>query len=439
MKKNSALFIALFALVIISACKKDGGGGATEPEPTVTPVGTNDGIAVTKTIGSAGGTIVSDDGELELIIPSGALTTNTDITIQPITNNVPTGRGKAYRLTPDGQQFSKDITLKFHYTEAEAAMTEPEYMQVAFQNSDGTWKVVENVTNDAASKTVSAKVSHFTDFTEFDILRLVPSSLYLKPGESGTFEVSYAGMSTDGKITFALGVIANDITWKVNGSTGGNSANGSIQSTSRIAAKYTAPATAPAINPVTISAEINIPFVVNGQSFNKGILTGNAFITGNNYGIVIEHELTLGIGTGEKFVMKDRLSFNVHVVGFQGMVDNLQNSVPTVQKIEESPVGCVTTFTQLGSGPLHVGNAGKISVTLNPIDKVVYIGPKTPLTEFVHPIIHTACPGVTPGDNELPIAYKGMANFEFNDSGQAQVVDQSVPGFKLIITITPIN
>jgi hypothetical protein len=438
MKKKFVLIILVAALAM-TACKK-GGGGAATVEPSVTPVGTNDGTPVTKTIGSGGGSILSADGEVELVVPPGALSANTDITIQPITNDIPSGRGKAYRFTPDGQQFSKDVTIKFHYTEEEAAMTKPEYMQVAFQNADGTWQVVEKVTNDVASKTVSAMVNHFTDFTEFDILRLVPPSLYLKPNQSGTFEVSFAGMSTDGRITFALGVLANDITWKVNGTTGGNSANGTIQSTNRVTARYTAPAAAPAMNPVTISADINIPFVVNGQSFNKGVLTGQAFITGANYGVLIEHELTFEIGTGEKFVMKDRLSFNVHLVGgLQAIVDNLENSVPTVQKTVESPVGCVTTFTRVGTGQLNVSSVDKIGVTVNPIDGTVYIGPTAMLTEHVLPIIHTACPGVTPGTNELPIAFMGMPTFEFKDSGQPQVINENVPNLKQKITITPMN
>jgi hypothetical protein len=437
MKKNLVLIILVVA-ASLAACKKGGGGGAPEVEPSVTAVGTNDGTAVTKTIGSAGGTIASDDGEVELVIPSGALTTNTDITIQPITNNIPSGRGKAYRLTPDGQQFAKDVTIKFHYTEEEAAMTKPEYMQVAFQNADGTWKVVDNVTNDIANKTLSASVNHFTDFVEFDILRLEPPSLYLKPNEAGTFQISMAGMSQDGRITFALEILNSDVVWKVNGVTGGNNEHGKIQSTNRISARYTAPATAPAINPAAISAVVNIPFIVDGQRFNQGILTGSAFITGNNYAVAVESELTFVIGTLEKFVMKDRASFRIHLVGIQAIVDNIQNNDPTVHKIEDGPAGCVTTFTRVGTGTLHLSDVSQIAVGVNPIDKTVYFSAGIQ-PAGVFPIIHTACPGVTPGTNELPIAMSGVPNFEFNDSGQQQIIDQSGPNLKLKITITPLN
>src|SRR5215211_4697592 len=134
MKKNIVPVILVIAAAFAACSKGSGGGGTPKVEPSVTTVGTNSGTAVTKTIGSSGGTVVSDDGEVELIIPSGALSANTDITIQPITNNIPTGR-TSYRFTPNGQQFAKDVTIKFHYEENDVAATKPEYMQVAFQNA----------------------------------------------------------------------------------------------------------------------------------------------------------------------------------------------------------------------------------------------------------------------------------------------------------------
>src|SRR5687767_14935758 len=116
MKKNFVLLL-LFTATIVVSCKKDGGGGGLDVTPAVTPVGANDGTPISKTIGSGGGGITSSDGEMELIIPAGALTADTEITIQPIANNAPNGRGKAYRCTPNGLQFAKDITIKLKYTE----------------------------------------------------------------------------------------------------------------------------------------------------------------------------------------------------------------------------------------------------------------------------------------------------------------------------------
>lgn len=436
MKKN--ILIVMMLAAALAGCSKGGGGGAPVVEPQKTPVGTNDGTAVTKTIGTAGGTVLSDDGEIELIIPAGALAANTDISIQPITNNAPNGRGKAYRCTPDGQQFAKDITIKFHYTEEEAAATKPEYMRVAFQESDGTWKVIESITNDVAGKSISAKVNHFTDFTEFDIMRLVPPSLYLKSGETKAIEISFAGMSTDGKLTSSLAILANPVVWKANGVQGGNSETGTLSEVNKIKQNFKAPASVPAINPVTISAELNIPFVIDGQSFNKGILTGSAYITGNNYGVIIEHEYTFQIGTLEKFMMKDKVSFNIHIVGTQGIVDNLENSTPTITKIAESPAGCVTEFTRKGTGTLHVDDVGSIDVFVNPLDKIIYVS-SDGFTGLELPIIRTVCNGGPPGINELPIAFWGFQSFEINDNGQSQFINETEPNSKTTITITPMN
>src|SRR4030081_2081144 len=65
-------------------------------------IGTPDGKQVSKDIGATGGTIVSDDGRIELIFPPGALTSTTSISIQPTTNAAPNGTGKAYAFEPSG-------------------------------------------------------------------------------------------------------------------------------------------------------------------------------------------------------------------------------------------------------------------------------------------------------------------------------------------------
>ena len=75
--------------------------------PDSTGFGMPDGQLVSKEIGPAGGTIISDDGRVGLIFPADALTANTTISIQPITNLAPNGAGKAYDFEPSGIQFKK--------------------------------------------------------------------------------------------------------------------------------------------------------------------------------------------------------------------------------------------------------------------------------------------------------------------------------------------
>jgi hypothetical protein len=206
------MFLGLLCMAL-PCCKKDSAPNH-ESKPVLTPVGVNDGTAVTKTIGAGGGTVISGDGQMEVIIPAGALSANTDIVIQPITNNAPNGRRKAHRCLPDGLQFSKNITLKFHYTEAEAAATKPEYMMVAFHNADGHWQVVEDVDNDVANNVVSAYVNHFTDFTGFDVMRIQPAVLYLKPGQTGEYALSFTGMALVHRILLLGELLEKPETWK---------------------------------------------------------------------------------------------------------------------------------------------------------------------------------------------------------------------------------
>ena len=77
--------------------------------PDSTAFGIPNGNVSKKEIGQAGGTIISDDGKVELIFPAAALTGNTNISIQPTTNPLPYGAGKAYQFEPSGIQFKKPV------------------------------------------------------------------------------------------------------------------------------------------------------------------------------------------------------------------------------------------------------------------------------------------------------------------------------------------
>jgi hypothetical protein len=437
MIRTNAVYVwVLASAVSLLACKKDG-GGTPDLKPAVTDVGTNDGTAVTKTIGSAGGAMASDDGEMELIIPPGALAANTGITIQPISNNAPNGRRKAYRCTPDGQQFAKDITIKFHYTDEDAAATEPEYMMVAFQKDDGTWQVLENVQNDEANNVISVYTNHFTDFTAFDIMRIEPASLYLKTNETGEYKVTAAGISQLNGVLLIGALLDRPETWKANGVTGGNSTYGTIvANANQTRGVYTAPATAPATNPVIISAEIDFPFVVDGQRFNHGILTAHAFIIGGRYAVDVETSNEMAIGTGEVFVMKDHARFTVNLVAAGGTVTDMQNSPATFQKTANSTAGCNTTIELSGTGPLNLRDSDVTGVTAFGGD--VYVGFGTH-SSVVNPKFLISCPGVTPKVNEVAIPDFSGVSFTFKDNKQVQVFENGANGQYVKYTVTALQ
>ncbi|HEY5919725.1 MAG TPA: hypothetical protein VIU13_20035, partial [Chryseolinea sp.] len=186
---------SIFLVIAIAfCCSEEEPNSSNIPvdyEPAITPVGTPAGDPVAKTIGASGGSIASPDGVMELVIPAGALTVNTDITIQPITNESPGGIGLAYDLLPDGTTFNKPATLTFRYTDEDINGSLPEFLSIAHQNSDGAWvSDIQNQMLDTDAQKISLDIAHFTPFrmgTDFARITAIP--YILKPGESALVDV----------------------------------------------------------------------------------------------------------------------------------------------------------------------------------------------------------------------------------------------------------
>src|ERR1700733_6919046 len=92
--KNMRKYIIIPGLTVIflfAACKKTIDSLTNQlqtvtQQPATTSIGSATGNAVSKTIGSSGGSITSEDGKLELIVPAGAVNSDTVFSIQPISN-----------------------------------------------------------------------------------------------------------------------------------------------------------------------------------------------------------------------------------------------------------------------------------------------------------------------------------------------------------------
>ena len=130
--------------------------------PDSTAIGTPDGTLVSKEIGPTGGTIVSDDGRVELIFPADALTATTVISIQPTTNPAPNGTGKAYQFEPSGIQFKKPVQIIFHYTDEEAETCPADLMGFALQDHTGKWTFIDYDDWDSTGKTLKGFIQHFS-------------------------------------------------------------------------------------------------------------------------------------------------------------------------------------------------------------------------------------------------------------------------------------
>ncbi|MNS04911.1 hypothetical protein D3C72_363000 [compost metagenome] len=255
----------LLLLVIVSSCTDKPGDDPGPMIPftnqgVIRPLGEIAGVATSKIIGAEGGTIVSADGGIEVTIPAGALATNTTISVQPITNTNQCGEGTAYRLTPHGQQFNKPAIIKFHYTAEQVPCVEA--LGISYQDNIGRWKAVGGVAVDAVNKTITAKTTHFSDWSFFEAFELLPNKSFINPGEKVTLKLThYLGESeelmlvplwpdgTEKFLTEGKELQSKYIDeWKLVG-------EGTLTPQS-VKAEYTAPAKIPAKNPATISVRI---------------------------------------------------------------------------------------------------------------------------------------------------------------------------------------
>ena len=141
------------------------------PQPTL--VGFPIDIPTTKTIGAAGGTVSSLDERITVTIPAGALSGDTEITIQPITNFAPNGNGNGYQLSPEGIKFNKPIKITFKHGQ-EVSATMPPLTGIAFQGTDGIWYSSGKFAWDETNKTVSTETTHFSSWVNFDNWKLFP-------------------------------------------------------------------------------------------------------------------------------------------------------------------------------------------------------------------------------------------------------------------------
>lgn len=255
--------MAFLCLLLASSCSKNpdainppGNGNA------VTPVGTPNGTATTKTIGTNGGEIATPDGRIRVTIPAGALTGPKEISIQPITGQLPSGVGTAYRLTPHGEQFNQPVTITFNYQQEDLANTLPEFLDIAFQDADGSWKAMTNTTVDKLNRKISTTTTHFSDWTYFKSLRLDPEQATVQLGGSVDLKVTTTFPYLDpddapsGEPTVPVYTEPREL--RPDEILGWSYAGDGILVSQAAKAFYTAPDQLPSANPEAVTARINL-------------------------------------------------------------------------------------------------------------------------------------------------------------------------------------
>jgi hypothetical protein len=251
---------AFICLITLQNCKKDEVSGP-DPQPFLTETGTvkaqgiPQGEITTKSIGAEGGKIASADGLISLTIPAGALSANTNISIQPISSTTPGGLGQAYRFLPDGQKFAKPVTLTMTYDPDSLRSGQPDVLQVVYQDAEGVWKAVKGTQVNTTEHTIAAPITHFSDWSAAEAYYLEVENNMLFYGQSTLMQAvsvckCLQSLEEDIPLTDPVEMEqAKD--WTLVG-------EGTLKPLGSVAA-YTAPNFKPSPNPVSISVKIT-PF-----------------------------------------------------------------------------------------------------------------------------------------------------------------------------------
>lgn len=278
---SGTIFILIFTFLF--SCKKSQSGeGNNNMNPIITNVGVPNGAATSSSIGASGGIITSADGKLSVSIPQGALSSNTTISIQPISNEGPLGLGSAYRLSPENIRFNQPVKLIFHYDNQLLAGVPEDFLWLITQQDDGSWNALLKSMINKTEKTVTVSTDHFSDWTlgRFIDLALTPSSKTLKKGESVQLQVTgFARNSNSGDDELAplvpirgSGEGLTPLTpipapearllefrlkgWSLNGASAPVSGSSGSLNPSGLSATYKAPNSRPPRNPVAVSASL---------------------------------------------------------------------------------------------------------------------------------------------------------------------------------------
>ena len=197
MKTFHAVSALLATCCFIISCKTS---SPTSPTTTTTGVptaiGTPVGSPATGTIDASGGSLLSPDGRLEVVVPAGALATATSISVQPITNETPGGVGVGFSMLPNGQTFSKPVTLTFHYSPDDLAGTDANALAVAVQKDDRIWYEFNTSSLDESAGTLSITTSHFSNYDLLSRFRIAPDHAEINVNKTQSLEVRIATPAT---------------------------------------------------------------------------------------------------------------------------------------------------------------------------------------------------------------------------------------------------
>lgn len=235
------------------------------------PAGVVEGELVQATIGAQGGTLVSDDGRVEVRVPVGALAADTTLTMQRIASTAPGAVGPAVRLTkPAAVSFLLPVSVAFTLTPREVLGVDVASLGVGFQNGGGFWEK-QAAAWDASTSTISTTTLHFSDWSALAGRQLRPGIASVQTKRALPLQVEWCQeVTADARPTCKPGGAEPCLVaqcrrtsiggglfsgWSVNAVEGGNSQVGTVTA-SGSRATFTAPATVP--NPPTVAISVRL-------------------------------------------------------------------------------------------------------------------------------------------------------------------------------------
>jgi hypothetical protein len=380
MKKIKLLVVLAMLVMFFSRCDEMIPGINDDPkegEPEPTPLGFPNALPVSKKIEPGGGTI-SIDGAVEVEVPAGALSVDTDVTIQPITNNALNSNGNAYRFGPDGITFIKPVKLTFPYT---PSVDGPPMTGIAFQDDDGIWYSNGKFSWNNIEKTVSTETSHFSDWATFDMLRIVCDGCDLSTGVNRLKINQTANFTVNALFPDALdqdllaplqwenASNAYDLIikeWFANGTTAESMGPFGLIQPSGAGCTYTAPGRVPSAgkNPVNLSVKLKDILYkdpATGVTFNDLQLSTAVEIIGDlKFELVIKYysnDAETGGLVGAAFIVKDSATVQVLAKGDGSIIcsDTVNSPGVVIPTSKMDPGGNKSTCTSdKFLGPIHV-------------------------------------------------------------------------------------
>ncbi|MBI5192800.1 MAG: hypothetical protein HZA08_05095 [Nitrospirae bacterium] len=196
-------FFAASSIVIMIAVLLTGCG--TSPGNTDSGTANNN----PNSIGPDGGTVTSSDGKVKIVIPSGALNKDTDITFASV-NNQPSGNiGIAYEVNPDGTIFNKPVTISITYDEASLPSGVSESGIKLGTVTNNKWEVITDSIVNTASNTISGSITHLSTY---GIVEVTSGSVPAAPA-------NIAATAGDGKATISWDAVSGATSYNIYWST----------------------------------------------------------------------------------------------------------------------------------------------------------------------------------------------------------------------------